>query len=83
MERWYILVGAVEMVDDMETMLAEDMITMEIRHMNYPPTIFADIELSELSRRHEVHFDLLSMDEDNLGQYMYDHISKVPSIETH
>ena len=63
-------------------MLAEDIITLEIRHINYPPTIFADIELSELSRRHEVHFDLMSMDEDNLGQYMYDHISKVPARDT-
>ena len=62
----------VELLEPMEVMISEDMITMEIRNINHPPTIFADLELSDMSRRQEVSFELLSMDEENLGEYYVD-----------
>ena len=62
----------VEMMEDVETMLSEDMITMEIRHINAPPTIFINLELSAMDRRQEISLELLSMDEENLGEYFVD-----------
>jgi len=62
----------VEMMEDVETMLSEDMITMEIRHINAPPTIFINLELSAMDRRQDLSFELLTMDEENLGEYFVD-----------
>jgi len=62
----------VEMMEDVETMLSEDMITMEIRHINAPPTIFINLKLSEMDKRQEISMELLSMDEENLGEYFVD-----------
>ena len=62
----------IEMMENMETMLAEDMITLEIRHTHYPPTVFADLNLSDMSRQQEISMELLSMDEENLGEYFVD-----------
>jgi len=62
-------VGLMEPID---IMLSEDMITMEIRHIDYPPTIFINLELSDMSRRQDISVELLSMDEDNLGEHMVD-----------
>jgi hypothetical protein len=60
-------VGLMEPID---IMLSEDMITMEIKHVDYPPTIFINLELSDMSRRQDISVELLSMDEDNLGEHM-------------
>ena len=60
----------VEMLEPIEIMISEDMITMEIRNINHPPTIFANLELSDMSKQQEISMDLLSMDEDNLGEHM-------------
>ena len=60
----------VALMEPIDIMLSEDMITMEIRHINYPPTIFINLELSDMSRRHEISLELLSMDEENLGKHM-------------
>ena len=62
-------VGLMEPID---IMLSEDMITMEIRNIDHPPTIFINLELSDMSRRHDISIELLSMDEDNLGRHMVD-----------
>lgn len=62
----------VEVLEPMEIMISEDMITMEIRHINHPPTIFVNLELSDMSRRHDISLELLSMDEENLGGYWVD-----------
>ena len=62
----------VELLEPMEIMISEDMITMEIRHINHPPTIFVNLELSDMSRRHDISLELLSMDEENLGEYFVD-----------
>ena len=62
----------VELLEPIELMLSEDMITMEIRHINHPPTIFVNLELSEMSRRHEISLELLSMDEENFGEHFVD-----------
>jgi len=62
-------VGLMEPID---IMLSEDMITMEIRHIDYPPTIFINLELSDISRRQDISVELLSMDEENLGKHMVD-----------
>lgn len=63
----------IESLDDFETMVAEDMITLEARNQNHPPTIFADIQLSKRPNT-ELVLDLLSMDEEGLGTYMYDNM---------
>jgi len=63
----------IEMLEDMETMLAEEMITLEARHQTRPPTIFGDIQLSKRPNT-ELVLDLLSMDEEGLGTYMYDNM---------
>ena len=62
----------VELLEPMEIMISEDMITMEIRHLTYPPTIFVDLNLSDMSRQQEISMELLSMDEENLGEYFVD-----------
>ncbi len=62
----------VELLEPIDIMLSEDMITMEIRHLTYPPTIFADLNLSDMSRQQEISMELLSMDEENLGEYFVD-----------
>ena len=41
----------VELLEPIDIMLSEDMITMEIRHLTYPPTIFVDLNLSDMSRK--------------------------------
>ena len=58
----------VELLESMEVMISEDMITMEIRHVTYPPTIFVDLNLSDMKRRHRVSIELMSMDEEGWGQ---------------
>ena len=63
----------IEMLEDIETMLAEEMITLEARHIIHPPNIFADIQLSKRPNT-ELVMDLLSMDEEGLGTYMYDNM---------
>ena len=63
----------VELLEPIEIMISEDMITMEVRHLTYPPTIFVDLNLSaDMSRRQDISMELLSMDEDNLGEYFVD-----------
>ena len=62
----------VELLEPIDIMISEDMITMEIRNINHPPTIFVNLELSEMSRRHEISLELLSMDEENFGEYFVD-----------
>jgi len=63
----------IEMVEPgVEDMIAEDMITMEIRNINHPPTIFADIKLSDMNKQQQITFEILSMDEENLGEYFVD-----------
>ena len=63
---------SVEMMEDVNTMISEDMITMEVRHINAPPTVFINLELSDMSRQQEISMELLSMDEENLGEYFVD-----------
>ena len=63
----------VEAMETMETMLAEEMITMEVRNIDYPPTIYSDLRLSKQPNT-EIVIDLLSMDEDGIGTYMYDNM---------
>ena len=62
----------VELLEPIELMISEDMITMEIRHIDHPPTIFSNLDLSTIDRRQEISFELFSMDEENLGQHMLD-----------
>ena len=63
----------IEMVEPgVEDMIAEDMITMEIRNINHPPTIFADIKLSDMNKQQQITFEILSMDEENLGEHLVD-----------
>ena len=68
----------VELLETIDIMLSEDMITMEIRHLTYPPTIFADLNLSDMSRQQEISMELLSMDEENLGEYFVDQEGRSP-----
>lgn len=60
----------VEIMEPLEVMLAEDMITMEIRHIHLPPTIFVNLRVSDIKRQHELTLELFSMDEDNWGDHM-------------
>jgi len=62
----------IELLEPIEVMISEDMITMEIRQINHPPTIFTNLDLSTMDRQQEISFELFSMDEENLGEYMLD-----------
>tara|TARA_R110000782_G_scaffold242910_1_gene329421 strand:+ start:922 stop:1677 length:756 start_codon:yes stop_codon:yes gene_type:complete len=77
---------SVKMMEPLETMLVEDMITMEVSHVNHPPILFVDISLSDIKNVSVINADLLTMDEDNLGQYMVDsgdsfHFDKIDHTE--